>query len=906
MALQPGTKLGPYSIESTLGSGGMGDVYKAQDTRLHRVVAVKTLSERLESNAQAIERFAREARAAASLNHPNICTIYDVGTEPPFIAMELLEGETLQHRLARGPMDIPATLDISLALVDALEVAHSRGLLHRDIKPANIFLTSRGPKLLDFGLAKAVTATGTPAAAEGDTRPPESMLTDQGTALGTVSYMSPEQLRGRPLDARSDLFSLGLVIYEMVTGRPAFTGETAPVIAAAILQESVVAPRHVREDIPARLEDIILKTIEKDARDRTQTAAELRADLRRLKRELETGDVAAQRSSGTRPATGSGPASVNRPPTGEAPVRRGGGRWFVGAAAALVLIAAGVGFVFWPRNPPATRSSLLQDVQVSQVTVTGNAWRPALSPDGKYVVYVRRDGVARSLRLRQLGTDRDVELAASSDVDDRIQAATVTPDGSFVDFVRGNADRTTLWRVPFLGGTPKRLVDGVSSPIGWSPDGKQFAFVRATINGPSSLVVANADGTNERTLGSRVLPAGFASLSSRSTPSAQGAVIPPAWSPDGKTLAITGYDSRAGVLLRDAVFVDVASGTTQTIALREESTSDAIAWLDADHLVLSMEGRNDAVSQLWVLSYPDGKWSRLTNDLTNYASLSVSADRQNLAVARWESRVGIAVLDGPGKASDLITAGPFVGTDFAWAGDRLLYALLSPVDNVPAIWARRPGDANPQELISNAYSPVTTPDGGTIVFMRVTEGRRGIWRADGEGRGAVEVGTAIGNPVSVSPDGRHVVYLSNDSGVQAAWRLNVDGGKPTQITPGYALWPWVSPDGQSLAFITIGPKKEQLLAVCPLADCSSPRHYPVASRPEALRWMPDGRGVAYAIRSNVWVQKLDGAAPYNLTGFAEDDHVIEDFKWTPDGRLTFSRSRTAWDLVLFRGVKREE
>jgi Tol biopolymer transport system component len=903
MALQPGTKLGPYSIESALGSGGMGEVYKAQDTRLHRVVAVKTLSERLESDAQAIERFAREARAAASLNHPNICTIYDVGTEPPFIAMELLEGETLQRRLARGPMDILATVDTSLALVDALEVAHGQGLLHRDIKPANIFMTPRGPKLLDFGLAKAVAPTASPAATEGDTRPQQSMLTDEGTALGTVSYMSPEQLRGRPLDARSDLFSLGLVMYEMVTGRPAFTGETAPVIAAAILQESPVLPRHVREDIPPRLEDIILKTIEKDPRDRTQTAAELRADLRRLKRELETGDVAVRRSSGTRPATGSGPAAVNRPQSGEALALRGGRRWVVGVTVALVVIAAGVGFVLWPRDQAAAPSSLLQDVQVSQVTVTGNAWRPALSPDGRYVVYVRRDGVARSLRLRQLGTDRDVELAASSDVEDRIQAATVTPDGSFVDFIRGNTDQTTLWRVPFLGGTPKRLVDGVSSPIGWSPDGQRFAFVRVRFNGPSAVVVADADGSNERTLATRALPAQFTSLTSRSTPSAQGAVIPPAWSPDGKTLAITGYDSRSGVLLREAVFIDVASGQQQSIPLREESTSDAIAWLDARHLVLSMEGRNDAVSQLWVLSYPDGTWSRLTNDLTNYASLSVSADRQTLAVARWESRVAVSVLDGPGRATDLIPAGPFVGSDFAWAGERLLYALLSPVDNVPAIWARRPGDANPQELISNAYSPVATPDGQTIVFMRVAEGRRGIWRADSEGRGAVEVGTTIGNPVSVSPDGKQVVYLSNDSGVQAAWMLDVDGGKPTQITQGYALWPWVSPDGKSLAFITMGEKKEPLLAICPLADCSSRRHFPVAGRPEALRWLPDGRSVAYAIRSNVWVQRLDGAAPYNLTRFPEDDHVIEDFEWTAEGRLTFSRSRTAWDIVLFRGVK---
>src|SRR5688500_9172072 len=356
MSLPPGTRLGPYTIESALGSGGMGEVYRAQDTRLHRVVAVKTLSERLESNAQAIQRFEREARAAASLNHPNICTIYDVGTDPPFIAMELLEGETLQRRLWRGPLDIPEAIDIALALVDALDAAHSQGVLHRDIKPANIFVTPRGPKLLDFGLAKAVRSAAAVAATEKDTRSPESLNTDEGAALGTVAYMSPEQLRGRPLDARSDLFSLGLVMYEMVTGQPAFTGESGPVVAAAILQERPVLPRHRREDIPARLEDIILKTIEKDPRDRAQTAAELRADLRRLKRELETGELAAQRSTASRPATGSASSTAN--PAAASTWRR----WLIVSVIAVVLIAGGTGFVFWLRNSASpAASSLLQD-----------------------------------------------------------------------------------------------------------------------------------------------------------------------------------------------------------------------------------------------------------------------------------------------------------------------------------------------------------------------------------------------------------------------------------------------------------------------------------------------------------------------------------------------------------------
>jgi Tol biopolymer transport system component len=255
-----------------------------------------------------------------------------------------------------------------------------------------------------------------------------------------------------------------------------------------------------------------------------------------------------------------------------------------------------------------------------------------------------------------------VELAASTDVPDRIQAATVTPDGSFVDFIRGNGDETTLWARAFLGGTPKRLADAVNSAIGWAPDGRHFAFVRAGIGGTSTVLIADADGGNERTLAVRTLPSQFVSLASRTTPSAQGAVIAPAWSPDGKTLALYGFESRAGVLIRQAVFIDVASGAEKSILLREESTADALEWLDPEHLVLSMEGRNDAVSQLWVMTYPKGEWSRLTNDLTNYASLSVSGDRQSLAVARWDHAVSISALeDSSADPIELVAAGPFVG-----------------------------------------------------------------------------------------------------------------------------------------------------------------------------------------------------------------------------------------------------
>jgi serine/threonine protein kinase/Tol biopolymer transport system component len=894
---------------SAIGSGGMGEVYRAQDTRLRRVVALKTLSQRLESNPQAIERFEREARAAASLNHPNICTIYDVGTDPPFIAMELLEGETLQQRLRRGPMDVMTVVDVTLGLVDALEAAHAQGILHRDIKPANIFLTRRGPKILDFGLAKAV-----PASAEADgtgsmSRPIESLLTDEGTAVGTVAYMSPEQLRGQPLDARTDLFSLGLVLYEMATGRPAFAGETSAVIAAAILQEMPVPPRHVREDVPARLEDIILKTIEKDPRDRTQTASELRADLRRFKRELESGPTPVREPVERPSGTAARAVNVDRPRSGSTqvlvnPPRRRGA--FVFGATVLAVTMAGLGFLVWQQGWLSTdtpTNALLQNAQISQVTATGDAWRPAMSPDGRFVVYVRRDGVIRSLRVRQLGTDRDVELVAP-EPDVILQAATVTPDGSFVDFVRGKPGAPTLWRVPFLGGSPRRVLDNVNSPIGWSPDGRQFAFVRAGFDGPSALLVADADGTNERTVAMRALPAQFLSFGMLATPSGQGASIHPAWSPDGKTLALIGFEPVGEALIRQAVFVDVATGAQRSIPLRDNASADGIEWLDESHLLVSQMGDHDAVAQLWVLSSADGEWSRLTNDLSNYASFSVSADRQSIAAERWDHRVGISVMEGTsGTPSDVVPADPFVGVDLTWAGDRLLYARLSPADNRPAVWALRQGQSNPEELIANASSPHATADGRTIVFSKAESAGRRIARADGDGRNAVEVGTAAGDRTSLTVDGKQLIYVSSDSGTQSVWLRPLDGGKPTQLADVFGYHPAPSPDGKLIAFVSVDDQRRAVISICALPDCASRRSFPAVRSPAAVEWTPDGRGVAYAVLANIWVQPADGSAPSQLTHLPEDGRRIEDFEWSADGRrLAFSRSKRTWDIVLFRGV----